>query len=407
AHRAGRASVTVAVARHRGGRREAFVLPVGPLAAPAWWGLAVGSWFSGLLWGAAELLALWLSPGSRLARTTAKLGLASGLFLLTIFDFHTTRALVPWFFVSFGLLTVQPLNLALRLPDDARPFTSFPRLELMLDLFGLAVGCSMAALHLAGHSVVAIQSKVSIAFGASLVALAGTFLARLHTARGWRRDTMKALAWAVVPLSLLAGSFHFLTRMSMRSPADVGVYPLLGLVPLAILYAVVRFDLWQSRTLLSRILTRFGVGLLLALFSVGVGTAGAVFGGAELRSALAGALVAGFLSALSVAVAFRLSDRVIFPSRAAYRPTVARLSGDLTAAKTPDEVARALEQTVLRWLPCDRVDVELGAAELSSMMSFHRTHEGWWLDPGARLRRRGAGMDASRPQAGRRAVHQR
>jgi signal transduction histidine kinase len=50
---------------------------------------------------------------------------------------------------------------------------------------------------------------------------------------------------------------------------------------------------------------------------------------------------------------------VFFPSRAKYKPTVEQLSEDLTLMTSPDELARSIEATVQRWLPCESVYFDL------------------------------------------------
>ena len=52
--------------------------------------------------------------------------------------------------------------------------------------------------------------------------------------------------------------------------AQVGVlaYPALSLIPMAVAYAFVRHDLWGSRILLSRIITRIVVGGVACMLAV-------------------------------------------------------------------------------------------------------------------------------------------
>jgi signal transduction histidine kinase len=74
--------------------------------------------------------------------------------------------------------------------------------------------------------------------------------------------------------------------------------------------------------------------------------------GAALPAAAAGAVV----SAPLVYVALMTIDRRLFPAMAHYKPTIEQLSEDLTGVLAPGEIETAVERTVRRWLPCDRVE---------------------------------------------------
>src|SRR5205823_904636 len=60
-------------------------------------------------------------------------------------------------------------------------------------------------------------------------------------------------------------------------------------------------------------------------------------------------------AAALVTIAVRVVDRGFFPARTEYKPTVEQLSLHLTSINDPDDVARALERTVKRWLASDSV----------------------------------------------------
>lgn len=79
---------------------------------------------------------------------------------------------------------------------------------------------------------------------------------------------------------------------------------------------------------------------------------GAPFGGALLAST-----AAVIAASVVVFVVLGLGDRRIFPARAQYKPTIEQLSEELTEVTSPEDVARAVERTVRRWLPCDRVEL--------------------------------------------------
>jgi signal transduction histidine kinase len=92
------------------------------------------------------------------------------------------------------------------------------------------------------------------------------------------------------------------------------------------------------------------------------------------RDALAGAAVSTLLGVTLMAAARRLSDSTIFRSRAEYKPTIEQLSLELLMITSPEEVARAIERTVKRWLPCDRVELTLEGEATSGEMKVGSVH---------------------------------
>jgi signal transduction histidine kinase len=111
--------------------------------------------------------------------------------------------------------------------------------------------------------------------------------------------------------------------------------------------------------LLSRIGTHLVIAVLACAVAIAAGAALAASMGARFADALAGASGGGIAAALLVVVALRVSDFTLFRSRAEFKPTIDRLSEDLTALSSPEEVAQAVERTVRRWLPCDFIRLTL------------------------------------------------
>jgi signal transduction histidine kinase len=351
--RAERGKVSVRVAT-RTGEVKALDLRLEPLSRAGWWQFAAASVLVGTLWAGAGLLALWMRRRSALARTTAKVGVLSGLFMLTLFDLHAARHLVPVFFFAYAAFPGSWLALGLRLPDDAPLLARVPWIERAIDLTGGAFGATLVGTYLAGGSTELLQKIASWWLALCLLGFTATFVVRFVRSRGDRRATMRALVVAMVPPHVVGGLAALLSAGGESALGDY-VYPLLGLAPLATLYAFVRHDLWQTRALLSRLLTRLA---LVAVFCAGAMAAGAAAGGMlskPFHAALVAASVAGVIAALLVPLVLAWADRVIFPARASYKPTVAQLSAELTSISSPDEVARAIERTVARWLPCERV----------------------------------------------------
>jgi signal transduction histidine kinase len=332
-------------------------LPVRPLE-PLWWWVYAGSmFFAGALYMGAGLIALWVNPKSALARTFGKLGVTSGLLLALTFDFHTTRVLPPVFFLSFAMVPMSWFTIALRLPDDAPVLRRYPWLERAIDGVGLLVGASFLGLYYTGRETRYLQSAWSLVFAASFLCAATALTIRFFLARGVRRQRLRALLLSVVPPHLASGLMIF-PALRVNGGAIVS-FGTLSLFPLATAYAFIRYDLWGSRSLLSRILTRIGVGIVACAFAIFVGTALAAQAGVPFAGALLSAVLGGALATVLVLIALGAVDRRFFYSRLKYKPTVAQLSEELISIASPEEVARAVERTIRRWLPCELVELSL------------------------------------------------
>ncbi len=350
---AGRTHVTVTIRTRAGPREARFALH--RLRGAAWWLFAAMSIFTGILWSGTGLVALWVGPSSALARATAQVGLAVGLFMLTLSDIHTTRVMVPLFWLAFGTVPVALAMLALRLPDDAPVLRRFPWLEWVGNAASLALAAALIFRHATGLSTASLQVVAGSLLGAGLLFFAGVFVLRLVRARGQRRVTMRTLAVAMVPPYGVAALFALFSSLGEWRYGDLLIYPMLGLAPVATVYAVVRFDIWQSRAVLSRVLIRIAVASLVWLLATAAGAGVAVALGLDARFGALAAGVAALAATGAMALFIELSDRVFFTAEAAYKPTVARLSAELTNTTSPAEVAVAMERTLQRWLGCDRV----------------------------------------------------
>jgi signal transduction histidine kinase len=363
AYRDGRSSVRATVLTHDGVR----VVDVGvrPLE-PLWWWLYAGAmFFAGALYIGAGLIALWVNPNNPLARTFGKLGVSSGLLLALTFDFHTTRILSPIFYVALAMAPMSWFALSLRLPDDAPVLERFPWLERLLDGIGMVTATAFLGFYFTGRDVRPIQSAWSVPLVGSFLFAAVALGVRFALARGLRRQRLRALLITVVPPHLASAITCF---PSLRGTTQaVLAFGTLSLFPLATAYAFIRYDLWGSRSLLSRILTRLAIGVvacaLAALIATALGAqAGVPFGGALLSAVLGGAL-----ASILVLAALGAADRRIFSSRLKYKPTVAQLSEELISIASPEEVARAVERTIRRWLPCQLVELHILADRAESV----------------------------------------
>lgn len=346
----------VATVRTGGGDRE-ITLNVRPLEPLRWWLYAGAMIFAGALYMGAALIALWVNPKSPLARTFGKVGLFTGVLLTLTFDFHTTRTLSPLFYVAFALVPLAWVCLFLRLPDDAPVLVRFPWLERAIEGVALAFAAIFLALYYSGEPTRTAQYVWTLVFWAACP-IAGLVLAvRFVLASGIRRKQLRALLLSVISphVTLLLVVFP-----ALRGDAQAIVaFGTMSLFPLATAYAFMRYDLWGSRSLLSRIVTRVAVGVVACAISILVATALAAQIGVPFSAALVSAGLGGALAAALVLTALGAVDRWFFYSRLKYKPTVAQLSEELISISSPEEVARAVERTIRRWLPCDLVELSL------------------------------------------------
>lgn len=338
-----------------------LMLRVQPLEPLAWWLNAGSLLIAGALYTVAGLIALWANPRSPLARTFAKLGISSGLLIGLTFDFHTTRSLAPLFFVAYAFAPTSWFALALRLPDDAPILRRLPWLERGTEVLSALVGSAFLFLYFSGRETRGLQQIWAVPLGAAFLFFAITFFVRFGMATGVRRSRLRALLISVVPPHLMVLAMIFPAPESERFAHLVKAisHGTMSLFPVATAFAFIRYDLWGSGKLLSRILTRLGVGSLVCVVAISLGTAIATGLGAKFSDALLAATFSGAVAAILVVIALAALDQYLFVARARYKPTVDELSAELISINSPDEVARAVERTIRRWLPCDLIELSL------------------------------------------------
>ena len=354
ASRAGASQVTVDL--RQGANERRIRLAIERLDGVTWWLVAGSLFFAGALMAVAGLVALWVSPRARLARSWALMASVAALFMFTLFDYHTSYRLVPLFLIGFAMLPGALCILALRLPDDAPLLRRFPWLERATTVAGIAVAAYFALPFILGRPMPRLHQLWSGVLGASFLFFVLTFLVRYLLAQGHRRDILRALTVAIVPpfvaLGLVMGAEPLVGRFSR---IDLLAYPALSLGPLAVAFAFVRYDLWGSRALLPRILTCLVIGAVACTLAIGAGAALATEMGVPFRSAAIASTASGIVAAVLVVLALHAAEVYVFPSRAGYKPTIEQLSADLIGITLPDEVGRAIERTVRRWLPCEHI----------------------------------------------------
>ncbi len=351
----GRSHVTCRI-QARAGEREVS-LRLAPLDRLAWWLYGGVQILVGGIYIAAALIAVRASPRGRLARTFAKHGFCFGIFLCTMFDFHTSRKLVPFFLAAFAMLPGTAFILPLRLPRDVQLLSKKQWIESAVDLFGLLLAVTAIVVYETGSSTVYLRHICTVLFAASLCFLTVATVKRFFSSKGQDQEIMRALFWPMVPalgiggVALTVGALHLPGSSVMLCFA-----PFLALVPLSSTLAFVRYDIWNSHALLSRPLVHVIVTGAVAAGSTALGAAVGGWFDASLNHILLASAISSSVTGLLVLGAHELGDRRLFPTRARYKPTVAQLSEDLISIDAEGDVAAAVEKTVRKWLPCRHFD---------------------------------------------------
>lgn len=344
--------------------RKVVRLPVRPLEPLAWWVYGGSCLLAGLLYAGAGLVALWARPNGKLSRAFARFAISSGLFLLTFFDIHTEHTLTALYFVSYAMLSPALVLVMLHLPTPVTWLERRPWVESLIVAAALGLGLAVGASHAAGLDVVPFQVLLTAMVGGGFSISVVGFLVRYARSRGEQQRTLRALLICMVPTYAGVGVFQVLNSQGVLAGfPDFLLFPAFIFAPLASLYAFVRYDLWGSRALLSRIGTSLFVGAIACAVAIAAGTALASWMGARFRDALAGAVGGGVTAAVLVVLALRLSDFALFRARVEYKPTIEKLGEELTTLTSAAEVSQAIESTVRRWLPCDYIRLTLAPSE--------------------------------------------
>jgi signal transduction histidine kinase len=340
----------------RSGIRELDVR-IDRLEPAVWWLYGGGNVFIGALYVIAALTALSASPRGALARAFGKYALLASLFLFTFFDEHTSHTLVPLHFVAFGWAPIALLGLTLRLPDDVSVARRFPALLGILDAVGASAGAFLAVSQMLGRETYEFRSKWTFVFAACGLLSVAVLLGRFLLATGRRRSILRIVVQSTTaPYAVICAGIIAASQSPRGASITFFAIPALALAPLASVVAFARNDLWGSRALLSRVVTRTVTGGFVCAASACLGAAFAASLGVPIRAALAAAGAGAAAAAPLLYFTLRAVDRTFFPAVAEYKPTIEQLSEDLTLISAPGEIASAVERTVRRWLPCDRVE---------------------------------------------------
>jgi signal transduction histidine kinase len=337
-----------------GGERDVD-LRLERLDSVSWWLYGGMMIFTGGLWTLAAIIAASTSSGG-LARTFAKAATLGALYIFTFFDAHTTRTMFPLAYAAYAYLPFAVLSLALRLPDDVPLVAKHPSVLRLFDAAGLTLAGITLVRSWLDIPAVTVLNICTTLLGGALIAFVAILGGRFVRASGARRETIGVLLRSMATPFVVVGLGVLVARFSSRDATTAFfAIPAMALAPIATGVAFARYNLWGSRAILSRVLTRTVAGGVACVLAVGVGAAFAASLGIAFRGALVAASLGALISAPLVYIATRTVERRFFPAVTEYKPTIEQLSEELTSITDPKEVGLAVERTVRRWLPCERV----------------------------------------------------
>lgn len=279
--------------------------------------------------------------------------LLNALLLLCLFDYHTTRRLVLLFLLLYSVMPAVIIELALRFPDDIEPLRRWPALVWLPRATGVALLSANLGFWLTGRDYNLLGG---VASGLSLLLLALVMVGRCLLAEGRRRTQLLLGLSLCAPICAAVGAVFLLAPQ--RAGVHVLLYsvPLCGVGTLGLTYALLRYDLWDSGVLLHRRALGPMLTIVLALLT-GFAATALVLSLAETPTSWQALLV--FCAAAAFVPLHRVVEdrlnRTLFPADVIYRPTVEQLTLRLSDLASRQAVVDAVESTVKRWLPCDRV----------------------------------------------------
>lgn len=323
------------------------------LGLPAWLVLCGGYLLLAWVWLGAAGILYTARPQSRAVSSFVRWVVVAAVLLITLFDLHTTRRLVPITLLAYACLPAALIEIGLCFPERIPILQSYPRLLWLLRLCdGVLAGLLLYG-YFRHHS---FRGIVDLATGISIVGLTIILALRCVQAEGRRRLQLLVALLLLLPIYLLVGG------MLLWSPEHAAPYLYVVVIPTTVLgalgmaYALLRFDLWDSRTLLRKPGLR---PLLTAVLAFVISLVGAVgFVGTrslpESVQVLYVVMLVGGTGAL-LRRAGEWIDLKLFPADVRYQATVEQLSMRFTDLSSTAAVAEVVEQAVGRSVDCARV----------------------------------------------------
>lgn len=323
------------------------------LGLPAWLVLCGGYLLLAWVWLGAAGILYTARPQSRAVSSFVRWVVVAAVLLITLFDLHTTRALVPITLLAYACLPAALIEIGLCFPERIPLLQSYPRLLWLLRLCDAVLAGLLLYGYLRHHS---FRGIADVATGVSIVGLTIILALRCVQAEGRRRVQLLVALLLLLPIYLLVGG------MLLWSPEHAAPYLYVVVIPTTVLgalgmaYALLRFDLWDSRTLLRKPGLR---PLLTAVLAFVISLLGAVgFVGTRSLPESVQVLYVVVLVAGTGALLRRAGEWIdlkLFPADVRYQATVEQLSMRFTDLSSTAAVAEVVEQAVTRSVDCARV----------------------------------------------------
>jgi signal transduction histidine kinase len=309
-----------------------------------------------VLWSG--LVVLMLARRRAGAVAYAAWSVASFVFLLTFYDYHSAAWLAPLFSLSTVMVPVFVIWLAYAFPEPPRA----RRRALRAAAAAFTVIAAIGGVTLAVGPFLRADLRhlrVAVSGGAmlSLLVLTANILLRLRGERGRRRQELvsSALGLAAVPALLAIG---FVMPFITGTPIVHLFLPFLApLLPLSVGYALIRHNVLATAAVLTR-----------RIFIVPVLTGGlvaAIIAWLVLRAIVHDGRSVGAVPWVGAATALlallvvgaRVSARLFFRATTRFRPTLQQLADDLASKGNVAAIGRSIQEAVMRWLPTEHAEV--------------------------------------------------
>lgn len=337
----------------QGAALRTLTVRIEPLGFVPWLLLCGGYLVLAWLWLFVAGLSYTVKPQGRAVRAFVRWVLWTTIVLITFFDYHTTRALVPLNLVAYALLPTAIFEFGLCFPERVRILIQFPKL-----LYALR-GCDVVLCGLSLYGYVRGQSYRPLCdflIAAAVVGLTLLMALRCSQATGRRRNQLAWGLFLLLPVYLAIGGMVLLTPERSGPYVFVLLTPLTALGALGMTVALLRYDLWDGGTGLHR------PGLR-PLLTVTLSFVGALFCGLWFlllrdSSLLLQLLLIFTIAALAGPTHRRIAEWIeaqLFPGDAHYRTTVEQLSLRFTDLNSQAAVIETVEQAVRKVTPCERV----------------------------------------------------
>jgi hypothetical protein len=336
-----------------GNEPRVVVVRVERLGFAPWLLLSGGYILFAWVWLCAAGLLYTVRPQSRAVGAFVRLVIICATLMLTVFDAHTTRQLLLFIALAAACLPSALIEFGLCFPERLPTIQAHPRLLQLLRLIDVALFVVLIVGYFSGRNIRIVTDMSS---AAAMVLLTVTLSLRCATAHGRRRMQLLIALLLIMPIYIVLGVLLSWGPERAAPYLYVAVVPLTVFGALGIAYALLRYDLWDSRTLLRRPGVRplfttalsFAVSLLCALGFVAIrrNTDALLIVYVLLAVALAGPLVRRAAEWL---------DAKLFPTDVHYRDTVEQLSLRFTDLGSQTAVVEAVEKAVRQVVDCARV----------------------------------------------------